>query len=71
MLDNLKIFHYFMSFIHWYVIGCVQGSYAYGKPTKVMEFYYSSKGIEIKTTACLDILNFKIISKCIIIYYLS
>ena len=46
-----------MSFIHCYLIGCVglQGSYAHGKPTKVMEFYYSSKGIELKTTACLDI----------------
>ena len=51
------IFHYFMSFIHCYVIGRVglQGSYAHGKHTKVMEFYYSSEGIELKITACLDI----------------
>ena len=34
------IFHYFMSFIHCYMIGYVQGSYVHGKPTKVMEFYF-------------------------------
>ena len=48
-----------MSFIRCYVIECVglQSSYAHGKPTKVMELYYSSKGIEFKTTACLDIFS--------------
>ena len=30
------------------MIGYVQGSYAHGKPTKVMVFYFSSKGLQLK-----------------------